>query len=75
MDPLGTNMHLLKRYRPSDIFCTFISERAVMTSLLHDISELSRDICHITQAVAVVCRVTCILGILIFCNKNKSLNK
>ncbi len=26
MDPLGTNMYLLKRYRPSDSFCTFISE-------------------------------------------------
>ncbi len=26
MDPLGTNMHLLKRYRRSDSFCTFISE-------------------------------------------------
>ncbi len=26
MDPLGTNTHLLKRYRPSDSFCTFISE-------------------------------------------------
>ncbi len=25
MDPLGTNMNLLKRYRPSDSFCTFIS--------------------------------------------------
>ncbi len=25
MDPLGTNMNLLKRYHPSDSFCTFIS--------------------------------------------------
>ncbi len=29
MDPLGTNMFLLKRYRPSDSFCTFISECTV----------------------------------------------
>ncbi len=26
MDPLGTNMYLLKRYRTSDRFYTFISE-------------------------------------------------
>ncbi len=26
MDPLGTNMYLLKRYRPSDSFWTCISE-------------------------------------------------
>ncbi len=26
MDPLGTNMYLLKRYFPSDSFSTFISE-------------------------------------------------
>ncbi len=26
MDPLDTNMYFLKRYRPSDSFCTFISE-------------------------------------------------
>ncbi len=31
MDPLGTNMYLLKRYRPSDSFCTFISERLLGT--------------------------------------------
>ncbi len=30
MDPLGTNMYLLKRYRPSDSFCTFISESVVV---------------------------------------------
>jgi len=26
MDPLGTKVYLLKRYRPSDSFCTFFSE-------------------------------------------------
>ncbi len=30
MDPLGTNMYLLKRYRPSDSFCTFISESVLV---------------------------------------------
>lgn len=35
-----------------------------MISLWPDIAEMSHDICHITQAVAVVCRVICILEIL-----------
>jgi len=26
MHPLGTKVYLLKRYRPSDSFCTFFSE-------------------------------------------------
>jgi len=26
MDPLGTKVYLLKRYRPSYSFCTFFSE-------------------------------------------------
>ncbi len=30
MDFLGTNMYLLKRYRPSDSFCTFISESVML---------------------------------------------
>ncbi len=33
MDPLGTNMYLLKRYRPSDSFCTFISESVKYTQM------------------------------------------
>ncbi len=30
MYTLSTNMYLLKRYRPSDSFCTFISESGTL---------------------------------------------
>ncbi len=41
MDPLGTNMYLLKRYRPSDSFRTFISESVVHLSscLMYSINQ------------------------------------
>jgi len=29
MQPLGTKVYLLKRYSPSDSFCTFFSESVV----------------------------------------------
>jgi len=29
MQPLGTKVYLLKRYSPSDSFCTFFSESAL----------------------------------------------
>ncbi len=46
MDPLGTNMYLLKRYHPSDSFCTFISESVPCThdnSNIHHNSDLSAE--------------------------------
>jgi len=34
MQPLGTKVYLLKRYRPSDSFCTFLSESVCWTKIL-----------------------------------------
>jgi len=48
MQPLGTKVYLLKRYSPSDSFCTFFSESVTqrMTALKWPRTGLKTRVTH-----------------------------